>query len=332
MKSPFTGKEMAIVKEWRTMSFRKEEFKVLFHAYRCEDTGEQFEDDVLAQLNYNQLVNQYREKYSIPFPEQIASIREKYEVSAARMSEVLGFGVNSYRQYEAGEVPNQSNARLIQLVEDPHEFRKLLSLYSTIEPKSVAKIHHRIDFLLDEQKKHKFIWQLEDYLFGKCLPNSLTGYRLPNLLKFTEMIIYFSETLKPWKTKLNKLLFYADFLMYKQSGYSISGVQYRAIPMGPVPNNFQSIFEHLANKGEFEVYYTTFHDGGTGEQFISHENRKFNPGLFSKDELMVLEAVVERFKNISTKEIIDISHNEKAWMENEKEKRLIDYGYGFELN
>ncbi len=30
MKSPFTGKEMSIVKEWRTMSFRKDEFKVLF--------------------------------------------------------------------------------------------------------------------------------------------------------------------------------------------------------------------------------------------------------------------------------------------------------------
>ena len=77
MKSPFTDKEMSIQKEWRTMYFRKDEFKVLFHSYKCNDTGEQFEDDVFAQLNYNQLVNQYREKYSIPFPEQIISIREK---------------------------------------------------------------------------------------------------------------------------------------------------------------------------------------------------------------------------------------------------------------
>ena len=74
MQSPFTGKEMSIVKEERTMSFRKDEFKVLFHSYKCEDTGEQFEDDAFAQLNYNQLVNQYRVKYSIPFPEQIISI------------------------------------------------------------------------------------------------------------------------------------------------------------------------------------------------------------------------------------------------------------------
>lgn len=56
MKSSFTGKDMSIVKEWRTMSFRKEEFKVFFHSYKCEDTGEQFEDNAFSQLNYNLLI------------------------------------------------------------------------------------------------------------------------------------------------------------------------------------------------------------------------------------------------------------------------------------
>ena len=88
MKSPFTGKEMSIQKEWRTMNFRKDEFKVLFHSYKCIETGEQFEDDAFAQLNFNQLVNQYREKYSIPFPEEIITIREKYDISASKMSEI----------------------------------------------------------------------------------------------------------------------------------------------------------------------------------------------------------------------------------------------------
>jgi DNA-binding transcriptional regulator YiaG len=150
MKSPFTGKEMSIVKEWRTMSFRKDEFKVLFHSYKCKDTGEQFEDDAFAQLNYNQLVNQYRVKYSIPFPEQIILIREKYNLSAAKMSEILGFGTNGYRQYEGGEVPNQSNAKLIQLANDPHEFEKLVNYCTTLDPKFVQKTHRTIENLLEE--------------------------------------------------------------------------------------------------------------------------------------------------------------------------------------
>ena len=332
MKSPFTGKEMSIQKEWRTMNFRKDEFKVLFHSYKCDETGEQFEDDSFAQLNYNQLINQYREKYSIPFPEQIIYIREKYDTSASRMSEILGFGTNSYRQYESGEVPSQSNARLIQLADDPHEFKKLVDLCNTIELKVKEKLLHKTQILLEEQKNTKFEKQLEKYFFEACLPNTFTGYKTPNLEKFTEMVVYFTEKLQPWKTKLNKLLFYADFAMHKQSGFSISGVQYRAIPMGPVPNNFNSIFEYLANNDDVDINYTTFHDGGIGEQFKPNSKREFNSELFTESELQVLEIITERFKDTTTNEIIEISHKERAWQENKDEKRIIDYKYSFDLN
>jgi uncharacterized phage-associated protein len=146
------------------------------------------------------------------------------------------------------------------------------------------------------------------------------------------MIVFFTEKLEPWKTKLNKLLFYADFIMHKQSGFSMSGVQYRAIPMGPVPNNFNSIFEYLANKDELDIHYTNFADGGTGEQFKPNQNKRFNKELFTEDELHILDLVAERFKNTSTNEIIEISHKEKAWIENNTERNLIDYNYSFELN
>ena len=332
MKSPFTGKEMSIQREWRIMSFRKEEFKVFFHFYKCGDTGEQFEDDAFAELNYNQLVNQYRAKYAIPFPGQIKAIREQYNLSATKMSEILGFGINSYRQYEAGEVSNQSNARLIQLANDPREFKKLLELSNVLEGKALKKLINKIEIIIDEQKTQKFHKQLENYLFNACLPNSNTGFKLPDFTRFTEMVVFFTEKLQPWKTKLNKLLFYTDFSMYKHTGFSICGVQYRAIPMGPVPNNFNSIFEYLVNKKEVDILYTTFPDGGIGEQFLPVNNRKFKPELFTEKELNVLDAIIERFRNTTTNEIIEISHKEKAWIENEAERKIIDYNYSFELN
>ena len=332
MKSPFTNKEMIIAKEWRTMSFRKEEFNVLFHSYQCSDTDEQFEDELFAQLNYNQVVNQYREKYNIPFPEQIVAIRQKYNVSAAKMSEILGFGTNGYRLYESGEVPSQANAKLIRLADDPHEFKKLVHYCSTLSPKLVDKIDRTVENLIEEQKKNKMEKQLENYFLGSSLPSSLTGYKTPSLSRFAEMVVFFTEKLQPWKTKLNKLLFYADFSMYQQTGFSISGVQYRAIPMGPVPNNFNNIFEYLANKDEIDIYYTTFQNGGVGEQFQPNSSKSFNKELFTDSELQTLHSVAERFKNTSTNEMIDISHKEKAWIENIADKKLIDYRYAFELN
>jgi hypothetical protein len=247
------------------------------------------------------------------------------------MSEILGFGINGYRQYEGGEVPNQSNARLIQMADDPHEFKKLVDLCNSIDLKIKDKIDHKIDLALEKQKNTKFEKQLENYFFETCLPNTFTGYKMPSLLKFTEMVVFFTEKLQPWKTKLNKLLFYADFDSHKQTGYSISGVQYIAIPMGPVPNNFNSIFEYLVKKEYVDISYKAFTEG-IGEQFKLNQKRKFNPELFSEDELIILERVAKRFKNTTTNEIIKISHREKAWIENKTGNKIIDYNYSFDLN
>jgi hypothetical protein len=68
MKSPFTGGEASLHKEKRIMHFRKEPFDIWFHFYKCGDTGEQFTDDNLDEVNLNQVHSQYREKYGIPFP------------------------------------------------------------------------------------------------------------------------------------------------------------------------------------------------------------------------------------------------------------------------
>lgn len=331
MKSPFTDKDMKMVKEWRTMKFRKEEFQVLFHAYKCLDTGEQFEDQRFAELNYNQLINQYRSRHNIPFQEQIISTRKKYNLSATKMSEILGFGVNGYRQYEDGEIPNQSNSNLILLANDPHEFRKLVNLNSSLDSKFKEKTFRTIDALNHKEKENKLQKILERYLFNNCSPNHLTGYKTPNIEKLTEMVVFFSEKLSPWKTKLNKLLFYSDYHMYQQYGFSMSGSQYQAIPMGPVPYKYHSLFDYMVENGDVTIYYSQFENGGIGEQFKPNENRTFNKDLFTEPELEVLEFVLKRFKNTSTDEIIDISHQEKAWRENKDQRSLIDYVYSFDL-
>ncbi|MBU3676785.1 MAG: XRE family transcriptional regulator, partial [Chitinophagaceae bacterium] len=58
MESPNTGKPMVLMQEHRTMEFRKETFSIVYHAYRCEDTGEQFTTTALDELNMNQVYNQ----------------------------------------------------------------------------------------------------------------------------------------------------------------------------------------------------------------------------------------------------------------------------------
>jgi hypothetical protein len=71
MKSPITGKEMSVGQEWREMTYRNEKYSVLFNYFVCEESGEKFEDECFAELNYYQVINQYRIKHHLPFSEQM---------------------------------------------------------------------------------------------------------------------------------------------------------------------------------------------------------------------------------------------------------------------
>lgn len=330
MKSPITGNEMVLMNELRTLIFRKEEFEIHYHFLFCNDSKESFTSTELDELNINQLYNAYRSKYNLPFPDEILNIRKKYGLSSTKMSEVLGFGVNSYRNYESGEVPSLSNARLIQLADNPCEFKDLVVYSNIFKGKSFDTLLSKLETLIESQ--YDFKKQLESYFIGYTMPNEFTGYRVPNIDKFKEMIIFFTERLKPWKTKLNKLLFYSDFENYRRTGFSMSGMQYKAIPLGPVPNNFQGIYEYFANNDDFDIIETTFSDGHCGEQFMPNSSKNtFNYSLFSTAELAVLEGIASKFKHTSIKDIIELSHKEKGWLDNQAEKKSIDYKYSFEL-
>ncbi len=316
-----------------TLVFRKETFTIYYNYYLCEGSGEVFTDEALDEINVSQAYNQYREKHNLPFPDEIRETREKYDLSAFKMAEVLGFGVNAYRQYENGEVPSISNARLIQAAKDPREFWKLVLASNALSGKMLEETKQRVDDLL---KQDKFMTQrLPQYLMsgqGVRGANIFTGYRTPSLKKMLEMIVYFTAAVKPWKTKMNKLLFYADFSHYKQTGYSISGAEYKAIQMGPVPVNFGSIFEFAATGDFVDIAYQEFGNGGIGEALSPNASHPFDATIFEEEELKTIEQVAKKFEKLSTSEMVNISHDEQAWSENFAEKKKISYAYAFTLN
>ncbi|HLV31873.1 MAG TPA: type II toxin-antitoxin system antitoxin SocA domain-containing protein [Chitinispirillaceae bacterium] len=319
---------MQVKKVWKKLIFRKEEFDVLFHTWLCVDSEEEYEDDLFANINYNQVINQYREKHNIPFPEDIKAIREQYHLPAIKMSRVLGLGDNTYRQYEGGEIPTQANARLIQMAADPKKFLEMLQLSDLQDEKQAITAKNNAEKLLN--KKNAKEDAIREFLFGRRCRTRFTGYSLPDFNKFSEMIVFFCADKNAWKTKLNKLLFYADFTFYKYHGISISGAKYHPIDMGPVPDNFNSIYELLVSKDILKVDYITFPDGGVGEKYTSE--RDFNESAFNPDELKILQTVKKKLKNTSAQEIIELSHQEKAWSENKNYKsRPIDYRFAYEL-
>lgn len=141
------------------------------------------------------------------------------------------------------------------------------------------------------------------------------------------MIMFFSANSQTWKTKLNKLLFYTDFLAFKNSGFGISGLEYRAITYGPVPSNFESLYE-IISKGDLLQRDYTEENGYEGSYFIP--KLTFNELLFNSFELEIMQRVSDFFKWDNATEIKDKSHKELAWKENIEDKKIISYkDYGF---
>ncbi len=329
MKSPFTGGEATLQKEMRTMEFRKEPFQIQFQYYLCKDTAEQFTDDELDEVNTNQVYNQYRAKYGIPFPDEIKAIREQYGLPANKMAEILGLGVNVYRNYESGEVPNVSNGRLIQMVKDPKELKQLID-YSKNEftSEELEKIDKKINHALNKWDDIEKMY--ETLMLGEKRPSLLNGYKVPNIEKINNMVLFFADKLKPFKTKLNKLLFYADFLHFKKTCFSISGLTYQAIQKGPVPKNYDLIFDNTMEK---QLVSIQLHDFGEymGEMFVKKDKAIFDEELFSASELKVMRIVADSFKNDTVNKIVSKSHEEDAWADNVEAFNTISYDYGFGL-
>jgi DNA-binding transcriptional regulator YiaG/uncharacterized phage-associated protein len=325
MKSPITGMEMSVGREMRDVTYRKETYPVVFHYYQCEETGEKFEDEHFSELNFNQVVNQYRVRNHIPFPAEIKEIRQKYELSAARMSDILGMGVNSWRNYEGGEVPSTSIASLIHAMAKPENFIQHIQLYSGLEEKEQEKIIKHVQKLITgscpcTDPLYRFIIQ----------PDITTGFKAFGREKTKQVVLFFAECMQPFKTKMNKLLFYADFVHFRNTAQSITGLRYAAIPHGPVPNHFEYLFEALEEEGIIcKDYALTSY--GEVERILPTGKLKFDESMFSTSELNTLRYIAEKFKETSAGDIAEISHKEPAWIENIDGKRIIPFHYAFGL-
>jgi putative zinc finger/helix-turn-helix YgiT family protein len=329
MKSPFTGGRVKLEKEPRAFDYRKESFEVFYHYYVCEDTAERFTTTEIDTLNLNQVHNMYRARYGIPFTDEIIAIREKYGLSAAKMSEVIGLGANVFRNYEAGEMPSVATGRLIRLAEDPREFQKLLEMSkNSLEQNEYDRVKKKIDHALVGWGKLEE--RLHEWLFGNPYPNIYNGYRIPSLERIGCMIQYFAQENEPFTTALNKLMFYADFVHFKQYGQGISGICYKALAKGPVPENYGGLYNCVVNQAFVIVEEKDFGEF-VGERFLTSGVWVPEDGLFTETELAVLEKVSKRFKGLSTKKIVDISHEEPAWKDNVDESNRISFAYSFDL-
>jgi uncharacterized phage-associated protein len=147
-----------------------------------------------------------------------------------------------------------------------------------------------------------------------------TGHRAFSLEKMAAMVSYLaSRTSDLYKTKLNKLLFYADFAKYYLHGSSISGSRYVHLPYGPVPDSYEETLETLNHYGVIDISKQN-----SAELVRAGDNSATD--FLSADEARSLDWVLETFGGMSASQLTEISHREKAY-KNTRAGEEIAYEY-----
>ena len=326
MKSPFTGKDMELMYEKRTWKFRGEVYEYMHASWLCADTGERFTTDETDDAGYRQVTNQYRAKYGIPYTDEIIALRSRYGLSAAKMSLILGFGVNQWRAYEDEEVPSVSNGRMIRSIADPAVFLNILdSAKHVLGESEYKKIALRVQKIAETRQGSSYEVYEHDRLF-MCERGIENGYGITSVERLKSVILTtLSQCGEVFCTKMNKLLFYIDFLSYRKNAKSLTGLTYKALPYGPVPERWDRIY------GCFDEIVLEPRIIGDKEGLVIVPTVAPDLTLLSAEDQAIISYICTCFKDCSAADISRISHEEVAWQECSSNRLRIPYSYAFQL-
>lgn len=311
---------MKRVYEKRTWNFRGEQYEYEHIAWLCEDSGEQFTDDESDTAGFVQVTNQYRAKYGIPYTDEIIAVRQRYGISAAKMSLILGVGINQYRLYEQGEVPSVSNGRMIRSIMNPKVMLEMVeSSKNELSVSEYEKIISKVQAIIASSETYK-MEQYETRRIFTTPRGPENGYAQLSLNRLKNIMLYILNKCDDvWCTKMNKLLFYTDFLSYRERGMAMTGLSYRAIDFGPVPERWDRVYsefpevrQELRQVGDF-----------VGSVLIASEESDYS--MFTDAELKVLDSICTHFGKMSSREISRISHDEDAWINHHDKHEHIPF-------
>ncbi|MBI4774759.1 MAG: SocA family protein [Deltaproteobacteria bacterium] len=147
--------------------------------------------------------------------------------------------------------------------------------------------------------------------------------------KLINAIIYLAENTKYCgKTKLLKLLYFLDFRHFKQTGRSVTGLDYFAWEMGPVPKD---LFEEISGKmkPDIEKAIAIIQDPSKEGFQLIRPKKQFDTKYFSKTEIDLLQDISFVFKDSKADTMVETCHlRNEPWDRTLKEKgkfQKIDY-------
>lgn len=140
--------------------------------------------------------------------------------------------------------------------------------------------------------------------------NKINRSRLENL-----MIFFAQNTLACGKIKLFKLLYLLDFEHFSLTGKSVTGLEYQAWDLGPVPVDLMDaweFFDQHFSKSLFIEYQRVIDYTRQAVRVV--DGVTFDDQDFTPRQLKLMTGLAEKYKDTLSPELIDVTHEQNgAW-------------------
>jgi len=321
-----------IIKRKATYRIKGEPIEILEKVRTNLKNNEEIFDEELENKNLENIYNQYRKKHSLLTPNRIKETREKYGVSQRAFSRILGWGEVTINRYETGALQDRAHNDALVLLESPDNMKILLeNNKNKINRKDYINIKENLQKLMKDDIDKTLEKNITKKYFNEIL-DEYCGYSQFNYEKLVNMILFFaSEINRLFKTKLMKLLFYSDFVNFRDNTLSITGLKYIKNYYGPTPIKHELLLGELFEKYiTYKIEYVKTSKDNVEEYEFIKSLEKPTMGIFSQEEINSMNEVLNAFKHLTSEEITQFFHKEEAWTKS-KNKEIISYEYAKNL-
>ena len=292
-KQPMRGMELEVTEMWPV----------------CPICGNKIAVGTYAQANDEAIYSAYRKYWKVPTGDEIRAFRESLGLSQQAFASLLGVGVATVQRYEKGSLPTEAHVALIKRIFDPVSQRELLddaSIANVDERKRVAlSIDNASSPSVEAESLSQRVFRMMERV-----PSELTGGIGFSRERFAQLLAYLAaNATNLFRTKLNKVLFYIDFSMYRDHGAGITGLRYAHADYGPVPDKYEMLLSAALATGPF--WYEENENGG---QILKTSVEAPSLEGCSADEIAQIDNVVAYANSFETaKAMANASHEEDAW-------------------
>lgn len=253
-----------------------------------------------------------------------ASLGNRAGVTQRELARLLGFGEVTLKRYETGSLPTEAHEKMLRLARDPTVLRRVVAETPEALPEPKRS---RVLAALDGEKASPNAQLAALFRNSQDAASVTTGFRTFDFDRARELVIRATRQ-GVAKTKLNKLMFYCDFRMFREATVSITGLAYPRLQFGPVPNDYEILFGILARDGAISVQEVAYPNGASGELITA--SAAPSDGLLTAEEIAVIDGVVSDFRSFSAVAISQHSHEEEGWTKTPT-GQAISYEYAFSL-